>query len=386
MAESESGQDKTEEPTGKRLADARKKGQTPRSKELNTTIMLIIAAISFFYVGGFFGGELMTMMHTDFILDRHDIFDKQAMVAAFIEDCIFSLKMLTPFFILTVVAAFIGPLILGGWNFTLTSMAPKFSKMNPVSGIKRMFGPNGAIELLKALAKVILLGSLGSILLWTLSDEILNLSSLPIQTAIIEGGRLMLWEFLALSTILLIVAGIDVPYQLYNHKKKLKMTFKEVKDESKETQGNPEVKGKIKALQREAAMRRMLQDVPNAAVVLVNPTHYSIALRYDEDNDYAPMVVAKGEDHMAFRIREVAEGHGVPVFSAPPLTRAIYYSTEIGESIPSGLYIAVAKILAYIFRLKQATGMDPVHIERPTDIELPKEFEDLSQRNRNFER
>lgn len=386
MAESDSGQDKTEEPTGKRLADARKKGQIPRSRELNTTIMLIISAISFFYVGGFFGGELLTMMRSDFMLDREHIFDKQAMLAGFVEDGLHSLKMLAPFFVLTIITAFIGPLVLGGWNFTMSSMAPKFSKMNPASGIKRMFGPNGGIELLKALAKVILLGSLGTILLWTLSDEILNLSSLPIETAIIEGGRLMLWEFLALSAILLIVAGIDVPYQLYSHKKKLKMTLKEIKDENKETQGNPEIKGKIKALQREAAMRRMLQDVPNAAVVLVNPTHFSVALRYDEDNDYAPVMVAKGEDHMAFRIREVAEEHGVPIFSAPPLTRAIYFSTEIGEAIPSGLYIAVAKILAYLFQLKQATGAGPAQAEKPSDIEIPEEFKNLSQRNRKFDR
>lgn len=386
MAEQDSGQDKTEQPTGKKIADARKKGQIPRSRELNTTIMLIITSISFFYVGGFFGGELLTLMRGDFIIERQDIFDKKAMIDKFVEDSVFSLKMLAPFFILTIITAFIGPLMLGGWNFTTSSMAPKFSKLNPIAGIKRMFGPNGAIELLKAIAKVLLLGSLGTILLWTLSDEILHLSSLPIQTAIIEGGRLMLWEFLALSTILLIVAGIDVPYQLYSHQKKLKMTMKEVKDENKETQGNPEVKGKIKALQREVAMRRMLQDVPDAAVVLVNPTHYSIALRYDEDNDYAPMVVAKGEDHMAFRIREVADENGVPIFSAPPLTRAIYYSTEIGETIPSGLYIAVAKILAYLFRLKQATSGDQVHIQKPTDIEIPTEFKGLNQRNKNFDR
>ncbi len=386
MAEQNSGQDRTEQPTAKRLADARKKGQIPRSRELNTTIMLLISAVSFFYVGGHFGLELLAMMRSDFTMERTLLFDTKAMLDGFSSDALNALLMVAPFFLLTLVAAFIGPLVLGGWNFSTESMAPKFSKMNPLSGIKRMFGGNGGIELLKALAKVVLLGALGGLLLWSLTDEFLGLSQQSLQTGMIHGGRMLLWEFLALSAVLLLVAGIDVPYQLWSHQKKLKMTLKEVKDENKDTQGNPEIKGKIRAIQREMAQRRMLEDVPNAQVILINPTHFSVALRYDEGQDRAPVVVAKGEDHMALKIREIAKEHDVPTFSAPPLTRALYYSTEIGEAIPAGLYVAVAKVLAYIFQLKRSTSQKDQPVNQPQTIEIPDEFKDLSHPNRRFER
>ncbi len=386
MAEQDSGQERTEQPTPKKLADARKKGQIARSKELNTTLMLIIAAISFFMVGGYLGNELRLMMLEDLQLERATIMDPKSIIEVFETNIFQGLKFIAPFLVITLVSAFIGPLMMGGWNFTLSSAKPKFSKLNPMSGLKRMFGQNALVELVKSLAKVMLIGSVGAALLWGLSDNFLNLSSEPVNQGIIHGGKIMLWEFLAFSTILLLVAGIDVPWQLWSHHKKLRMTRQDIKEEFKQTDGNPEVKGKIKALQREMAQRRMLEDVPDANVVLINPTHFSVAIRYKDGKDNSPVVVAKGTDELAFRIREVAEANHVPLFSAPPLTRALYYSTDIGQHIPTGLFVAVAKVLAYIYRINDELASRQPHVQEPNDLEIPDEFLHLERKNNKFER
>ena len=197
---------------------------------------------------------------------------------------------------------------------------------------------------------------------------------------------MMLWEFLAFSTILLLVAGIDVPYQIWTHKKKLRMTRQDIKEEFKQTDGNPEVKGKVRALQREMAQKRMLEDVPEASVILINPTHFSVAIRYKDGQDHSPVVIAKGTDQMAFRIREVAEANSIPLFSAPPLTRALYYSTEIGQPIPTGLFVAVAKVLAYIYRINEQMASRQAPVQQPDDLDIPTEFLDLNRKNNKFER
>ncbi len=383
MAESDSGQDRTEKPTPKKLADARKKGQIARSRELNTTLMLIIAAISFFMVGGYLGNELRLLMLADLQIERDIVLDTNAMLEVLKHNAWQGLQFMAPFLAITLVSAFIGPLVLGGWNFTLSAAKPKFNKLNPLAGFKRMFGQHALIELLKSLAKVGLIGAVGTVLLWGLADDFLGLSAEPVDQGIIHGGKMMLWVFLAFSTILLLVAAIDVPWQIYSHQKKLRMTRQELKDEFKQTDGNPELKAKIKAMQRELAQRRMLEDVPTANVVLINPTHFSVAIRYRDGEDDSPVVVAKGTDELAFRIREVAEKHNVPLFSAPPLTRALYYSTEIGQHIPTGLFVAVAKVLAYVYRINEQMG---ANVQKPDDLEIPKEFADLDRKNTRFER
>ncbi|HEC05330.1 MAG TPA: flagellar biosynthesis protein FlhB [Thiolapillus brandeum] len=386
MAEQDSGQERTEQPTAKKLADARKKGQIARSKELNTTLMLIIAALSFFMVGGYLGNELRIMMQSGLQIERGTLFTTSSMLEAFENNVFQGLKYIAPFLLITVVSAFIGPLVMGGWNFTLSSAKPKFNKLNPASGLKRMFGQQALVELLKSLAKVGLIGLVGTILLWGLADNFLLLSSEPVNQGIIHGGKMMLWEFLAFSTILLLVAGIDVPYQIWTHKKKLRMTRQDIKEEFKQTDGNPEVKGKVRALQREMAQKRMLEDVPEASVILINPTHFSVAIRYKDGQDHSPVVIAKGTDQMAFRIREVAEANSIPLFSAPPLTRALYYSTEIGQPIPTGLFVAVAKVLAYIYRINEQMASRQAPVQQPDDLDIPTEFLDLNRKNNKFER
>ena len=386
MAESSSGQERTEQPTPKRLQDARNKGQVPRSRELNTTVMLLFAALGLMFMGKYIISDLLDLFHHDLQLERGNLFDKNFIITQFNENILVALKLIAPFLLLTLITVFIGPLAMGGWSFSTKALAPSFGKLNPLSGFKRMFGPNGLIELIKALAKFILLGAVALTMFSTFKNEFLELGLEPLAQGMEHGSDLILWHYIALSATLILVTGIDVPYQLWSHSKKLRMTLKEIQDEQKESNGNPEVKNKIRSVQREMAQQRMLQDVPDAQVIIVNPTHYAIALRYEDGKESAPRIVAKGMDLVSFRIREVASAHDVPIFTAPPLARALYYSTEIGQLIPTGLYLAVAKILAYVLQLKQMNSVRGRTPEAPTDLEIPEEFQDLIQKNHRFDR
>jgi flagellar biosynthetic protein FlhB len=231
------------------------------------------------------------------------------------------------------------------------------------------------IELVKALAKFLLIGTISTLILWSLRDQLLTLGMQEVNVAMADLGYLVVWVFLAISSSLLLIALIDVPFQLWNHNRQLKMTKQELKDESKETDGNPEQKGRIRQMQIELSQQRMMQDVPQADVVITNPTHYAVALRYDQSGDGAPMVVAKGADIMAQQIRMVADANEVPILEAPPLTRAVYYNTEIGEEIPAGLYIAIAQVLAFVFQLRRYNnrGGKKPHINTE-DLPIPDEL------------
>ncbi|HDY85843.1 MAG TPA: flagellar biosynthesis protein FlhB [Methylophaga aminisulfidivorans] len=352
MAE-QTGQDKTEEPTAKKLDDARKKGQVPRSKELTTVIVLIASAAALFFSGSQIIRALGDVMKDSFKFTRKELFDPMAMVHKFIHTIDMIAFDLGLFLAVTVVAALAAPALIGGWNFSGQAMAPKANKMDPLKGLKRIFGPQGLVELGKALGKFLLIGAISIAILWGVRDQLLTLGTQEVNVAMTDLGYLILWVFLAITASLILIALIDVPFQLWNHTRQLKMTKQEVKDEMKQTEGNPEVKGRIRRMQIQLSQQRMMQDIPTADVVITNPTHYAVALRYDQTNEGAPTVVAKGADIISQQIRLVAENNGVPILAAPPLTRAIYYSTEIGDEIPSGLYIAVAQVLAFVFQLRR---------------------------------
>ena len=257
-----------------------------------------------------------------------------------------------PFFTVVVVACLIGPTALGGFLLSGKAVAPKLSRMNPIKGIQRMFSMNSLVELLKSIAKVLLVGSVSIAMLMLFYAEILGLSTENINPALEHMLVIIGWSILAVSASMILIAAIDVPYQIFDHSKKMKMTLQEVKDEMKDTEGKPEVKGKVRQLQREMAQRRMMEAVPEADVVITNPEHFSVALKYDVDGGGAPMVLAKGVDFMAIKIREIANAHEILILEAPPLARAIYFTTEVEEEIPSTLYLAVAQVLAYVFQLK----------------------------------
>ena len=352
MAENQDGQEKSHEPTAKRLQDARKKGQVPRSRELNTMAITLIGAASMIALAPRFTEGLHTLFIGQFSLQRADMFDPNALMAhlgAAIGD---ALWMLLPFLLIMVAVAVISSVALGGFNISAEAMKPKFSKLDPIKGMKRVFSAKGLMELLKSMGKFLLVGAATVLLLYVWAEELLMLGDLDIDVALEQGMSMVGWSALLIASTLILLAMIDVPFQLWQFKRDLKMTQQEVRDELKETEGKPEVKNRIRKLQMEMAQRRMMEAVPNADVIVTNPTHYAVALRYDSDKMVAPVVVAKGKDLIAANIRQVAEANDVPLVEAPMLARAIYFNTELQQAIPAALFLAVAQLLAYVFQLR----------------------------------
>jgi flagellar biosynthetic protein FlhB len=373
MAE-DSDQEKTEEPTGKRLEDARKKGQIARSRELNTFAMLIVSASMLLMQGEKIGKGLIEMMRTEFQVDRASIFDPATTTLHLKQAMLDGILLIAPFLALMVFIAIIAPISLGGWIFTWEAISPKLEKMDPIKGIPRLFGMRGFIEMLKALLKILLVFGVAIVLYRSYISELLGLDAEPLEQSIGHALNIIGMCFLLLSASLVLIAMIDVPYQLWDHNKNLKMTLQEIKDEYKESEGSPEVKGRQRRMQMDMAQNRMMAEVPKADVIVTNPNHYAVALRYDQDSNSAPKLVAKGVDLIAAQIRNVAIGANVPLVASPPLARALYYSTEIDREIPQGLYLAVAQILAYVYQLKSAQKNDWREPLLPEDITVPDEF------------
>ncbi len=366
--------DKTEEPTSKRLADARKKGQIARSRELNTFAMLIASATFLLMQGQKLGEGLIELMRTQFQLSRAVIFDPASPALHFKQVMIDGLMLLVPFFILLIFVAIVAPISLGGWVFSWDAIAFKASKMNPITGFGRIFAVRGLIELFKAMLKVGLVFAVSMALYKSFIGELLGLGAEPIDEAIHHALTIISTCILILSSSLILVAMIDVPYQLWDHSKKLKMSKQEIKDENKQSEGSPEIKGRQRRMQMEMAQGRMMAEVPKADVIVTNPSHYAVALRYDQNSNSAPKLVAKGVDLIAAQIRNVAIAADVPLVASPPLARALYYSTELDREIPQGLYLAVAQILAYVYQLKAAEKNDWRPPVPPEDISVPDEF------------
>ncbi len=352
MAE-DSGQERTEEPTSKKISESRKKGQVARSKDLGTTFVLIFSAVALLMYGPAIAKGLYNIMGRGLTLNRNETYDTTKMFSVWGEmfsEIFFPMAMFV--FIITI-AGIVGNTLLGGFNFSWQAAAPKASKMSPMKGIKRMLGPQAAIELVKAILKFVLVAGFAILLIQMFFYEILHLSIEQVPASIIHALEILAWMFLALSCTMIIISAIDAPYQSYNHHKQLKMTLQEVKDEYKNSEGDPQIKARIRRTQREMSQRRMMQDVPDADVVVTNPTHYSVALKYDTEKAGAPIVLAKGTDELAMQIRKIAKGNEVPIVESPVLTRSLYHTTEVGAQIPDQLFTAVAQVLAYVFQLKR---------------------------------
>ncbi|WP_029135165.1 flagellar biosynthesis protein FlhB [Sedimenticola selenatireducens] len=374
MAENEDGQEKTEEPTSKRLDDAKKKGQIARSKELNTMAITLIGGMALVGMSGSLGQGLVKIMSSNLTIPREEMFDVMAMTRRLVSSIQDALLMLAPFFAVVVVVAVLSSIALGGMAFSAQAMTPKLSKMNPLKGLKRLFSIKGLIELAKAMAKFFLVGGATALVLWLTLDSFINLSGMGLEPAIRELVNLVGWAFVLVSSTLILVAAVDVPFQIWDHKKQLKMTRQEIREEMKDTEGRPEVRGRIRQLQREMATRRMMDEVPKADVIVTNPTHYAVALRYNQARMNAPVVVAKGTELVAANIRRVGTEHAVPIIESPMLARAIYFHTELGEAIPAGLYLAVAKILAYVFQLKAYVPGQGKRPAEPGELQIPDEL------------
>lgn len=371
MAESD-GQERTEQATPKRQQEAREKGQVPRSRELGTVAALMAAATALIFMGESLTRAMAAQMQRGLNLSREQVFDTTALPARFVDAVIAALWTFMPFFVLMLVVAIAASAVLGGWAFTAISF--KWEKLDPIKGMGRVFAWRGLVEMLKGMAKFLLVAMTALLILKLMGEQFLGLGRESLPQGLAHVGNLLSWIFLLLSATLLIVAFIDVPFQLWDHQRQLRMTKQEVRDEYKQTEGSPEVKGRIRRMQMEIAQRRMMAEVPKADVVVTNPTHYAVALRYDQARGDAPVVVAKGSDLIALKIRTVAQENDVPVLEAPPLARALYHSTELEQPIPVGLYRAVAMVLAYVYHLRQGPLYSREGVVTMPDLPIPDDL------------
>ncbi len=365
MAE-ESGAEKTEDPTARKLRNARDEGQVARSIELPAAAVTIGAILVMFMMGSYWMKKMTEIFASGFKFDRKTLDNPDLMVTSFASQLGESFLLIVPVLMVTAVLAILSSGATGGYLFSLKSTMPNFGKLSPLSGFKRMFGTHAAVELLKAILKFTLV----ALVLWSLvsrqMDQMMQLGQMAIEPALAAAGWMIGESALWLSLSLLIIALIDAPYQKYSFIKRMRMTKQEIKDEMKDMEGRPEVKQQIRQRQREMANNKMIQKVKDADVVITNPEHFAVALSYDPTGDGAPILLAKGSDHMAARIREEAHKHNVEMFAAPPLARALYFSTEVNYPVPESLYLAVAQVIAYVFSLADVRpGVEPMPKPNP---------------------
>jgi len=378
---SEDNDDKTESPTAQRLQKAREEGQIPRSKEL-TSVLIMLAGVCILWFGGAsFGHRLSMVLSSGLRFDHKIISDQNLILGQIIMMLKTALIGMLPLLVGVVIIALVAPVLLGGLVFSTKTLAFKFSKLNPISGIGRLFSAQVAAELVKALMKALLMGGVAGLFLWQHWPDMMRLMSESPLTAMASAMNIAGLCALLVSLSIIPMVGFDVFWQIYSHLKKLRMSRQDIRDEFKQSEGDPHVKGRIRQMQRSAARRRMMADVPKADVIVTNPTHYSVALQYDENKMSAPKVVAKGAGAVALRIRELGTENRVPILEAPPLARALYRHAEIGQQIPGQLYAAVAEVLAWVWQLKRwrlSGGQRPV---KPENLPVPEALDFLKEKD-----
>ena len=371
MAE-ESDLERTEPASPKRLEKAREEGDVPRSRELATVTMLLASGMGLLAMGSHLNDSLKTSLSIGLSFNRTAAFDSAYLLTRISDSISELLIAFAPLALLLIVVAIASPALIGGWIFSGKALMPKFGRLNPIKGIGNLVSKNTAVELIKSIIKAFVVGFVAYIVIADDLDPILSLSTQSVHQAISHVSDLMLMGFLSIVGALVLIAAIDVPYQLYQYANKLKMTKEEVRQEAKELEGNPQIKARIRQQQRETARRRMMAEIPKADVVITNPTHYAVAIKYKDDSMRAPVVVAKGADAVALKIREIAAEHHVLTMEAPKLARALFAHTELGDEIPEALYAAVAEVLAYVFQMrvfKREGGFRP---EMPTVLPVPE--------------
>jgi flagellar biosynthetic protein FlhB len=365
-------EDRTEQATGKRLGKAREQGQIPRSRELSTMLMVLGMALMMLMTGGTLINSLMQTMTTMFEMPAQPDFARRSIAETFVDVLVDTVGDMAPLFTAAFLLSFISPIAVGGWNWSTKAMGFNFSRMSPLSGFGRMFSMQSLVELAKSLLKLALFTLAVILVIWKYMHAIDTLQAMEGRDGLNAAAEMIARSFLLLAAITVLIAAIDVPWQLFSYARKMRMSKQEIRDEHKESEGSPEVKRKIRQMQMEVAMRRMMEDVPKADVIVTNPTHYAVALRYDTKVSAAPILVAKGADEVAMHIIRIGNHHKVTTFAAPPLARAIYYSTKIGAEIPAGLYVAVARVLAYVFQLRSRPEGSTLAV--PTDLPIPTEL------------
>jgi flagellar biosynthetic protein FlhB len=373
----DSDQDKTEPASGRRLQQAREEGQVPQSRELSTFIVTVTGVLLLWMLGGWMGERLLGILRNAFAFDRKLVYETNAIaiiewLQRLLEGALFTLL---PFFLALMIATVASPLMLGGLLFAPKVLGLKPERLNPLQGMKRMFSMHGLAEMLKAVMKALLVGGVGALVLMRNRDHLFDFLKEPLVPAISDFVSTVIWVALLIALSLGLLALFDVPFQLWQYHKNLRMSKEEVKRENKEQEGDPQVKGRIRAMQREMARRRMMSEVPKADVVVTNPAHFSVALRYDAAQMNAPIVVAKGRGELALKIREVAREHGVALLEAPSLARALYTHCELEQTIPAPLFTAVAEVMAYVYQLNEAMTNDQPIPPPPTNLPVPADMD-----------
>ncbi len=371
----DSDMDKTEDPTSKKLSDAAEKGNIARSKDLATALVLVGSCVGLLLYGAELAHATLNVARRLFSLPERHVADPALMFTA-LKEALFIVTM--PFLKLSLVivlAGLIGNTVLGGFNFAWYSASFRFDRLDPLAGLKRMFSLNALVELLKSILKVAVVCGSTYVLLKVFFSDVMELSMMTSPDDIIASMDLLLWIFFGLCASTLLIAAVDAPYQKWQFTNQMKMTKQEVKDEYKDSEGSPETKGRVRSMQMQISRRRMMKEVPKADVIVTNPTHYAVALKYEHGKQRAPVVVAKGVDEMAAHIRQIADAHKVPIVRSPALARAIYHTTELDKPIPEQLFGAVAQVLAYVYQLKvyrRGKGQKPKPLAQ--DLPIPDGF------------
>jgi len=374
MAE-ESDAEKTEPASQKRLDQAREEGDVPRSRELATFAVLMVAGAGLWTTGGAIMKSLNGAMVSGLALTREQVYNPDVLLRRVGSDIADVLITCLPVAFAVMLVALAAPLLIGGWLFSAKSFMPNFAKLNPVRGLSNMVSKNSLVELLKAIAKTLVVGAVAWLVVMSQKDAVMGLAVEGVGPGSMHMLRLLGAAFLFIVGGLGFIAAIDAPYQIWHYADKMKMTRQEMIQEHKESDGNPQMKGKIRQMQREMSRRRMMSNVPTADVVVTNPTHYAVALKYADGQGGAPRVVAKGADAVAAKIREIARENKVALLEAPALARALHQHTEIDEEIPEALYAAVAEVLAYVFQLRAFNKTGGRYPDRPTKLAVPRELD-----------
>jgi len=377
----ESDLEKSEQASQQRIDKARTEGDVPRSRELATCALLFTAGLTIWGLGTHLTNALREVMSAGLTFDSKVAFNTNSTLVRITDQTFDLLIAFAPLGFALIVASVAAPVLVGGWNFSANLLIPKFDRLDPIAGLGKLISMNSLVELIKSIAKTIVVGVVAYFVILGDFPALITLSILPLEVGLAQTGSFLVMSFIFISCSLLAIAILDVPYQLYAYAEKLKMSRQELRQESKEDNGNPELKAKIRQQQREMSRRRMMSQVQKADVIIVNPTHYSVAIQYKEGEMRAPKLLAKGTDTLALRIRELAKEHDILILESPKLARAIYANTDLETEIPEALYLAVAEILAYVFQVKNFNGRSGSYPKQPSNIEVPDELDPLNTTN-----
>lgn len=371
MAE-DSDLEKTESASARRLEQAREEGQVPHSRELATFISLMVGVAALYVLGRWGGHRMMELVRSGLNFERQKAFEPEGMQQVLAQLATDGLLTIAPLLLASVVAALVTPFLMGGWVFSTSALKFDLTRLDPLQGLGRMFSTHGLAELVKATLKSVLVASVGVWVVWRERDHLFSLMLQPLATSMDDFASLVLLSALLIVGSLAVIAAIDVPFQLWEYHRRLRMTKDELRQEMKEQEGDPQIKARIRAAQREMSRRRMMSNVPTADVVVTNPTHYAVALKYDPDRAGAPIVVAKGADIVAGKIRELAREHNVPILEAPPLARALFAHCELEQQIPAALYTVVAEVMAWVFQLNHWIAEGGLPPDVPGALAVPE--------------